>query len=68
MTIRNTDIPQSQGGIGKHEAVIAMAAKRPVLNRLLESRRGNVLPILAASIIPMAAMIGGAVDMSRAYM
>lgn len=68
MTIRNTDIPQSHDGIGKPDAVIAMAAKRPVLNRLLESRRGNVLPILAASIIPMAAMIGGAVDMSRAYM
>lgn len=41
---------------------------RPLLNRLLASKSGNVLPIVAASILPMAAMIGGAVDMSRAYM
>lgn len=27
-----------------------------------------MLPILAASILPMAAMVGGAIDMSRAYM
>ncbi|WP_409672763.1 pilus assembly protein [Blastomonas sp.] len=44
------------------------ADRRPLLNRLLASRAGNVLPIVAASILPMAAMIGGAVDMSRAYM
>ena len=46
----------------------AARAERPLLNRLLASRRGNVLPIVAASVLPMAAMIGGAVDMSRAYM
>jgi Flp pilus assembly protein TadG len=48
--------------------VTATAEARPLLNRLLASKRGNVLPILAASVLPMAAMIGGAVDMSRAYM
>jgi Flp pilus assembly protein TadG len=39
-----------------------------ILYRLLKSRSGNVLPIVAAGLIPMAAMVGGAVDMSRAYM
>lgn len=68
MTIRNTENSQSQDDIARKIAANAQATPRPVLNRLLESRRGNVLPILAASIIPMAAMIGGAVDMSRAYM
>ena len=46
----------------------AAREQRPVLCRLLASKRGNVLPIVAASILPMTAMIGGAVDMSRAYM
>ncbi|WP_373487149.1 pilus assembly protein [Blastomonas sp.] len=46
----------------------AHALRRPLFNRLLASRAGNVLPIVAASILPMAGMIGGAVDMSRAYM
>lgn len=60
MTIRNSNRPH------RHDAMAS--GPRPVLNRLLESKRGNVLPIFAASILPMAAMIGGAVDMSRAYM
>ena len=65
MTIRNTE-NQRLESIAR--PVAAADAKRPVLNRLIASKRGNVLPILAASILPMAAMIGGAVDMSRAYM
>ncbi len=65
MTIRNTE-NQRHDGIAR--PIAAAEHARPVLNRLLASRRGNVLPILAASILPMAAMIGGAVDMSRAYM
>lgn len=65
MTIRNTE-NQRHDGIAR--PIAAAEDARPVLNRLLASRRGNVLPILAASILPMAAMIGGAVDMSRAYM
>ena len=42
--------------------------KSGFLSRLLKSRAGNVLPIVAAGLVPMAAMVGGAVDMSRAYM
>lgn len=65
MTIRHTE-DQRPGTSARHDAANGRA--RPWLNRLLASKRGNVLPILAASILPMAAMIGGAVDMSRAYM
>lgn len=65
MTIRHTQ-DQRPGASARRDA--ANADARPWLNRLLASKRGNVLPILAASILPMAAMIGGAVDMSRAYM
>lgn len=68
MTIRTKDTPHRHDGIGRDHAAEAGAGPRPLLNRLLASKRGNVLPIVAASILPMAAMIGGAVDMSRAYM
>ncbi|MCG6120723.1 MAG: pilus assembly protein, partial [Blastomonas sp.] len=67
MTIRTDDTPHRHDSKAGRAAVPA-AHSRPLLNRLLASKRGNVLPIFAASILPMAAMIGGAVDMSRAYM
>lgn len=38
------------------------------LRDLLRDRAGNTLAIAAAALVPMAALIGGAVDMSRAYM
>lgn len=65
MTIRHTE-DQRFGTSARADA--AKTGARPWLNRLLASKRGNVLPILAASILPMAAMVGGAIDMSRAYM
>ncbi|WP_052129572.1 pilus assembly protein [Sphingomonas sp. 35-24ZXX] len=65
MTIRHTE---HQRHDSPAPSAAASETKRPWLSRLLGSKRGNVLPILAASILPMAAMIGGAVDMSRAYM
>lgn len=65
MTIRHTEYQRHDSPA---PSAAASEAKRPWLSRLLGSKRGNVLPILAASILPMAAMIGGAVDMSRAYM
>jgi len=37
-------------------------------NRLARDVAGNTLAIVAAAIIPLAALIGGGVDMSRAYM
>lgn len=38
------------------------------LIRLAKNRAGNVMPLVAAAVFPMAAMIGGAVDLSRIYM
>jgi Flp pilus assembly protein TadG len=39
-----------------------------VLGRLPGNSRGNVAAIIAASLIPIAAIIGSGLDMSRAYM
>jgi len=44
------------------------APKKGFLGRLRESEGGNVLVLTAASIVPLIAMIGGAVDMSRIYL
>ncbi|WP_164114504.1 TadE/TadG family type IV pilus assembly protein [Sphingorhabdus sp. Alg239-R122] len=41
---------------------------RGALTTLLHDRRGNVLPMVAAGLLPLAAMIGGGVDTSRGYM
>ena len=38
------------------------------LARLKSDTGGNVLAIVAACTIPVAAMVGSGVDMSRAYM
>lgn len=38
------------------------------LRRLAKSQAGNTMAIVAAAIIPLAALIGGGLDMSRAYM
>jgi Flp pilus assembly protein TadG len=39
-----------------------------VLSRLLSDQSGNILAMTAAAVLPMLAVIGGAVDMSRIYM
>ncbi|RYM11753.1 TadE/TadG family type IV pilus assembly protein [Sphingobium cupriresistens] len=38
------------------------------LKRLAGNQAGNVMAMVAAAIIPLAALIGGGLDMSRAYM
>ncbi len=38
------------------------------LARLKRSQAGNVLPMMAVAMVPMAGMIGSGLDMSRAYM
>ncbi|MEZ5708739.1 MAG: TadE/TadG family type IV pilus assembly protein [Blastomonas sp.] len=66
-----TDIPGKNDRGAAKSPIRGRATARPrtsFLNALLRSRAGNVLPIVAAGLIPMAAMVGGAVDMSRAYM
>lgn len=37
------------------------------LSRLREDKRGNVMAMAAAMIVPMIGLVGGAVDMSRLY-
>lgn len=44
-----------------------VAKRMTVSNRLLQSQAGNILPMAAAGMMVMAAMVGGGVDMSRAY-
>ncbi len=41
---------------------------RGFLSRLARDSRGNTLAIVGAALVPLAAMIGSGVDMSRAYM
>jgi hypothetical protein len=38
------------------------------LTRLRKCQSGNVLPMMAAAIVPMAGMVGSGLDISRAYM
>ena len=42
--------------------------RKGFLNRLLRDSSGNTLAIVGAALIPLTAMIGSGVDMSRAYM
>src|SRR5882757_6185881 len=44
------------------------SARRSFLGRLARDARGNTLAIVAATLVPLAGMIGSGVDMSRAYM
>ena len=41
---------------------------RGVLRRLARDKKGNTLAIVGAALVPLTAMIGSGVDMSRAYM
>lgn len=41
---------------------------RPFLRRLAKDEGGNVLPLFAAGIFPLIALVGGAMDISVAYM
>jgi Flp pilus assembly protein TadG len=65
-------VPQKATGLNRIDfmrvtAVIGRGA-RSVIGRLARDERGNVLIISAVAIIPMLAMIGGAIDASRLYM
>lgn len=61
------------GGVGRDMGDCGRMGKqiehrKGLLSRLLRNQAGNVMAIVAASIIPLAALIGGGLDMSRAYM
>jgi len=61
------------GGVGRDMGDCGQMGKqieqrKGLLSRLLRNQAGNVMAIVAAAIIPLAALIGGGLDMSRAYM
>jgi Flp pilus assembly protein TadG len=41
---------------------------RGILSRLLRDEMGNTIAIMAAAVIPVIGLVGGAVDMSRIYL
>lgn len=45
----------------------AVTSTRTFMSRLARDRRGNTLAIVAMSLIPLAGMVGGGVDLSRMY-
>ena len=54
-------------GLRRRKATPSRAG-RGFLSRLARDSRGNALVIVGAALIPLTAMIGSGVDMSRAYM
>lgn len=48
-------------------ANIRLEPPRGMLARMRDDKRGNVIVLTAAAMLPLAGMIGGAVDMSRMY-
>ena len=53
---------------GRDEKRVARKAIGTLLGRLRRDVRGNTLAIMAAAMIPLTAMVGSGVDMTRAYM
>ena len=54
-------------GFGRRKAADSRRG-RGFLSRLARDSRGNALAIVGAALVPLTAMIGSGVDMSRAYM
>lgn len=54
-----------QDSIERNEATSASGG---VLGRLARDRSGNTMALMAASIAPLLALIGGGIDMSRGYL
>lgn len=46
---------------------VRMSTARSSLNRLVRDTRGSILPMAAMSVVVIAALVGGGLDMSRAY-
>ncbi len=47
---------------------VARNETRGVLGRLISDQSGNVIAMMAAAMIPLIGVVGGAVDISRGYM
>jgi Flp pilus assembly protein TadG len=54
--------------IRRHKAPKQPKLQQGTLRRLARDESGNVMIIMAAAIIPLLAIVGGATDMSRVYM
>ena len=54
--------------VGKLPIRACRAVTSKVLKSALENRRGNVAMLTAFAIVPLIAMVGGGIDMGRAYM
>ncbi len=48
--------------------MLAKTHHLPLLRRLALDRSGNTLALIAASLLPILAMVGGGVDMGRSYL
>lgn len=51
-----------------HKQTDSRGAYKPFLQRLAKDQSGNALVIMAAAVVPMIAMVGSGIDMSRAFM
>lgn len=54
--------------IARTNESVARAKPRGVLIRLAANRAGNTLPIVAAALAPLLALVGGGVDLGRSYL
>lgn len=71
MLLPESDIQErnslSRGAMAMRSELIARSRKG-FLGRLAGDARGNTLAIMAAALVPIAAMIGSGLDMGRAYL
>jgi Flp pilus assembly protein TadG len=59
------DVGTKMAKIGQKERA---GSPRGFLNRLARDKTGNTMLLIAGAVFPIAGMIGGAVDLSRAYL
>lgn len=63
-----TEFADSMDRQGINGPLAKAAASGGVLGRLARDRSGNTMALIAASIAPLLAIIGGGIDMSRGYL
>lgn len=54
--------------MGSRSNIDALPGSDRFLSRLLSDRSGNTLALVAASIAPLLALVGGGIDMGRSYL
>ena len=48
--------------------IVDAKQKTGIMSRLASNQEGNIIAILAAAVVPVIGLVGGAVDMSRIYL